>query len=766
MGKRSAILIAAAVAAVAASVAFLVPRRHPDPVVPTTRPVPVTQPATTKPARVKHRPATFASYMDAVRRANAAVAATQPLGVPVELVDAAHVVLHDPVYVDPAGNLWVTRADGQPTDQLLAKLPDSPEYVIRDRPVFVHWSQDEAGSWAAVVVVRATDGYDFITAHDRQHLAAHRPYRWSAAYSVPALGKFVVPTDVGVSVFDVAPAPLEHFHALPGCSATTTSPVAVLDSRGILAWAPWENGRPGSAGVSRFVDNAWADLPAADWPAKPMQLAVLLDGSVLRIAAGAAPAPGAGPVETVDVVPTTAPATAPTTAPAADPSPAGPADGVTLSIAQLEPATIDAPHVEVLVAQLSDPDPDKRQAAFAELSRYGASLWPVLDRIANDQPPEGQIRIRQLLRGKLTPALGGMSVTDDRLTVARRQPDGTTLLFAPAGVQIPTDRENDPQTVTPAWLAMHPDGRVDRPLPGPLVADQRFDACTLRNAADEWLVVDGAGPRRFFGNALVPLLTPAEQRFSEFVALAARHRWVFRDPATGDTLLIDPTIADPNPRLPAWVIDAGIDGAVGWDDHDNPVVRHGTPRGAVPANANGPGVQAPAVDGNSGRFALGAEGWTALAATDVMHTDRPPTTRPASGPALLLKAADGTTYFDGRTALEAVDPAGHAVRWPLPPVAVGTIAPTLMRTDDDLLFLYNAPGRLLRIRATPGDAEPFKLEATFTTDIPNGDAVPRVWLDPAGRIDFATDEHRLVVTFPAGRIPKPITDMMPGEHRP
>jgi hypothetical protein len=81
-----------------------------------------------------------------------------------------------------------------------------------------------------------------------------------------------------------------------------------------------------------------------------------------------------------------------------------------------------------------------------------------------------------------------------------------------------------------------------------------------------------------------------------------------------------------------------------------------------------------------------------------------------------------------------------------------------------LLFLFNQSGRLLRIRPTPATAEdesePFKLEATFTDNIPNTDTPTRVWLDPAGRIDFVTDESTLTITFPAGHIPKEISRMM------
>ena len=763
--RRTRMLVGLVAVAAVAVLALPVVRRHRRPAVagPVTRPVAVA--ATGPTTRPRRRPATYASYLDAVRSANPAVAATEPLGVPVEFADAAHVVLRDAVYVDPPGNLWVTRADGHPTADLLAHAPDGPEYVVRDRPVFVHWGQAD-GNWVASVVVRAPGGgYDLVTPLARRHLAGDRPYRWAAAYSVPSLDEFVVPTDVGASVFDVTPTPAEHYLPLPGCAPGRTSPpVTLLDNRGILAWAPWDNGRPGSAGVSRFVDGNWAPLPP-DWPARPILLSMLLDGSVLRVASGGPPAAAVAAGDSLDVDPvTTAPTTAPaagTAAPAAD----GPTDQVTLSIGQPDAANVDEPRVAALVAQLSDPDPDQRRAAFEELSRYGPALVPVLDRARPDQPPAAQVRIARLMRNKAT--LGGMSLIEDRLTVAKRQADGTTILFAPAGVRIPTEQADE--TVTPAWLVVRPDGRVDRPLLPSLVNDQDPDHCTLRGVGDEWLVLDAAGPRRFFGNALVPLLTtPAEHRFTDFVAIAARHRWVFRDPATGDTLVMDPTIADPTPRLPVWSIRVAR-GTVGWDDRDDPAVQSGGLEGLGGAA------------GSAGRSFLDADQWQPLLPTDELHTDAtppdpdpPPATRPATAPSTapsdgpeLLRTGDGTRYYDGRQRLVSVDKAGRRTAWPLPPTAVAAAdaQPVLMRTDDGLLFLYNGPGRLIRLRPTPAAADPFELEATFTDGIPNADHPARVWLDPNGRIDFATDGHVLTITFPSGRMPKAIADMIPAERR-
>jgi hypothetical protein len=765
--RKKGIWVAVA-ATVGVGIGIAVQVRRPAPTVPTTRPTPAATPPATRPARPK-RPV-YATYMDAVRAANPAVAATQPLGVPVDLPDAAHVILHGPVYVDPAGNLWVTRADAPPTDKLLADPGDGPEFVTRERPVFVHWETRDDGAWRPVLVVAVPGGFDQLTAAGRRHLAGPRPFRWAAAYSVPALGKFVVPTDAGVSVFDADGT--EHYHPLPGCGPTTAPPVTLPDTRGVLAWAPWDGARPGSAGISRFVDGGWVDLPAAEWPAKPVLLSMLLDGSVLRVAAGGPPVDAPDP-DALDAAATTQPAAVP----------AGPPDRVTLSIGQLDPVTLDAPHVDGLIAKLSDPDPDQRRAAFDELARYGTGLWPVLERAAPLQPPEGQARIAQLLRGKLAPALGGMALLEDRLTVAGRQDDGTTILYAPAGVRLARDvvggGQDIDETVVPAWLAVRADGRVDRPLPPALVADQLPDACTLHTVSDEWLVIDPAGPRRFIGNALVPMLPRPERHFTRLVALAARHRWVFRDPTTGDTLVVDPTIADPTPRLPTWTI-TPPGGTVGWDDAGDPVVQRGEPLGGGGGNPAG----APAPAGPAGRFALGPEGWRALAPSDVMHVDpapappvelptTAPTTGPTTGPAttpadgpLLLRADDGTRYYDGRSAIVTVDKGGHRASWPLPPAAVGSSAtdPVLLRTDDGLLFLFNAAGRLLRLRR---DADgTFHLEATFTDGIPNDDRPTRVWLDPAGRIDFATGGNVLTITFPAGRLPKAIADMMPAatEH--
>jgi hypothetical protein len=146
-----------------------------------------------------------------------------------------------------------------------------------------------------------------------------------------------------------------------------------------------------------------------------------------------------------------------------------------------------------------------------------------------------------------------------------------------------------------------------------------------------------------------------------------------------------------------------------------------------------------------------------------------PTTQPVAGdgeyqsvdltPPLLVDAS-GTMYFDGVETLRVVTKDGAQTVWPLPAEAVGKGAPTLLRTPDGLLFLFNQPGRVLRIRPTPDEPEPFSIEATFTRRIPNITKPRRIWLDPAGRIVIAAAD-RLVLLFPQGVIPPAIRDMMP-----
>src|SRR3954466_14344529 len=89
------------------------------PAAPPPTPVVAATQAATKPATAPSpttlAAAKVATYVEAVRAENPQVPATQPLALPVDLVDAAHLIVHDPVYLDPLGHLWITRSDARPT---------------------------------------------------------------------------------------------------------------------------------------------------------------------------------------------------------------------------------------------------------------------------------------------------------------------------------------------------------------------------------------------------------------------------------------------------------------------------------------------------------------------------------------------------------------------------------------------------------------------------------------------------------------------------
>jgi len=106
-----------------------------------------------------------------------------------------------------------------------------------------------------------------------------------------------------------------------------------------------------------------------------------------------------------------------------------------------------------------------------------------------------------------------------------------------------------------------------------------------------------------------------------------------------------------------------------------------------------------------------------------------------------------------------VAPSGARTTWTLPDIANGKAPVHLVRTEDGRLFLFNQPGRVLRIKPTPGAAQPFTVEATFAKNIPSVDEPTRIWLDPAGRIIIAY-EKRLAILFPSGFIPPRLKDLM------
>ena len=653
----------------------IVPRPATQAIVATT--LPTSKPAPPKPM----------AYLDAVRAADAHVVVDKLLDMPVLLDDAARLRMSGPIYLDTSGHLWITRAGAAPVSQLLAHWTDTGPTVLRERPVFVHWANDAAGAFVPTIIFPSGDGYDFIIATTVHHWAGPRNCDWTHAFSFGE--HLVIPTPAGVTVLDVSPTSevVAHPMTLPKMTAGASPPVAMLDSRGILAWSPWEQGKPGSGGAMRFIDGQWSPIDAG---VHLVQMVPLLDGSLLTLRRDTP-------------------------------------DHVTLAIEPLESTDLDRKHLADLIEKLADDDPDVRESAYAELSRYGPGLWPVLEQSLDDAAPEAKQRIQRLLRGKIAPALGGMVLIDGKLDTVHRQPDGTAIFYAPGGIEMPGITA-EPIRVVPAWIVLHPGGRFGRPIQPEIVADQTPEHFTLIALADDWYVCDAAGPRRFLGGNWQSLLKPEEAEFDQMVGQDTQGRWLFKTSKNANQfLLLDPTLLDPTPKLPVWSIK--VDGTTGMDKEGWPTITH-----------------------DKSSWALHEGGW---ATTGTPAAAKGTTAKPDTP---LLVCADGTKYFDGQTKLVVEPPHGSRVVWPLPSSAQGTMPASLVRTEDGHLFLFNASGRVIRIK-TGLAPKSFTVDATFTHDIPNAEKFDRVWIDPAGRIACTFNGNQMAVMFLSGHMPVDLTHM-------
>jgi hypothetical protein len=269
---------------------------------------------------------------------------------------------------------------------------------------------------------------------------------------------------------------------------------------------------------------------------------------------------------------------------------------------------------------------------------------------------------------------------------------------------------------------------------------------------------------------------------------------------TGPTLILDPTIPDPSPRLAIWMIDSGMN--CGWNKDGWPVFATGSDHWMVndrqwehmaetdamltdaPAisppkagsattkpGANGIAATAPAAE-SPGSAAQGSTG----ASPSAVASQSPSTSQPASssssatielqpavdstGPLLAVDLA-GNCYYEGKSSLTIIAPSGFRQTWSLPADCIGTEDhPWLVCTREGMLFLFNDAGKVIRLRPTPGELEPLAVDAVFSHRIPHFGSIKRIWLDPAGRIAVAYDESRLAILFPTGQIPPEIADKM------
>ncbi|HYO08443.1 MAG TPA: hypothetical protein VER17_05685, partial [Tepidisphaeraceae bacterium] len=257
-------------------------------------------PAATAPATAPRPPTT--SYVEVVRQSYPKLPATQPLSIPLDMAYAGHWVLPDPVYLCPRGDLWITRGDALPLGEAIKKAVEEQVHLTRERVAYVQWTQDAEGKPYPRLLVHASaaatpegggGGYEWIDrdevgAEQRRPATAGRAYRWDEV--LPWGDRLVVPTDRGVAIFSFAPQYKEDYREVltsDQIAAGANPPQVLQDPRGLLVWSPWDGRRPGGRGALRLVDDKWVDLAAtAQWPAKILHLVPLLDGSVLQLLRG------------------------------------------------------------------------------------------------------------------------------------------------------------------------------------------------------------------------------------------------------------------------------------------------------------------------------------------------------------------------------------------------------------------------------------------------------------------------------------------------
>lgn len=656
---------------------------------PTTAPTTTTAPATTQPA--VETP--LVNFLDVVRRDDPEFPTTQPLGEALELPAAARLRRPEPVFLCSRGDLWITRSDAPPTPEALALAPKRQTHVVRDRVRFVYWRPGTT-PWSPELIVPDGDHDAWVTATAHIALDGTHQRDWSRAlaWNSDRIHAIAVPTNDGFSILSLENGKVdEKFVKLCDAAPGTTTQCA-LDVRGLLVWSSGGE----TSGVARFVDGAWKTLaPSETWPESLTHVVPFQDGSVLTIG--------------------------------------NDDDRLTLRSVPLDTVAVDEKRVRALVAKLADQLPENREAAQAELAAIGPGAWPLLADIADAQRAEARIRIRAILGNQTTPTLGGIAPTPGKSELVARLRDGGVVLHFAAGASA-VDNSGVIQHTPDSWLAVRPSGPV-RSLSPMLARALSPEHTTLKAWADEWIVEhDVDGPMRWLGNHFEPLVRPAERDFKRFVGIDSAGRWIFQtlDP-DGPTLVVDPTLPDPRPKMPVWTIDT-VKGRAGWTEDDWPVIARG------------------------GAWILKDGQWAALKG-EVDEKLKNAATQPSTQAVDLLTDAAGDIYSDGREAIVVRRKNGSTLTWPLPPEAIGSTPPVLIEAEDRL-FLFNSAGRVIRLRRQFEKAEPFKIDAVFSRNIPGKD-IRRIWKDPAGRIVIAHGGNELAVCFPSGRISYEMSNMIP-----
>jgi len=707
------------------------------PVPPTPTPVattaPTSAPTTAVATTLPQRPPTT-TFGQLVKLYYPNSPSTQPLDIPVDLVQAARLTVPDPIYLDRLQNIWITRSDADETPHVLAGAWNQAEHLVRERPVYVHWRTEPAignnpvHSTPVLFCPSQLCRLDIVEETRFTALVAKTTdYHWPSAVSFN--DTVIVATADGASAFIRSASGWEELRCPALIDAKQPHAVTqfAIDVDGVLAYVPPENGNMGSEKTARFANGQWSLLTdTKQWPGHFLDLIPLTDGTVLQIIAQP---------------------------PSSDEIANHKTPRVRLAMGILETQAADTRLALELIKQLNDDNAKKRQEAFERLAVFGASLWPILEQQMPKQPDAVQEKLQLLLKNKTQPTLGEMEPVDYRLELVARTTSGGALFFDKAGVSV-TNADGDPTLVAPAWISAVPGQPIHLLIGDAWAALIPKEQRVIPMGDSDWLLWDEeTGPHEIVGSLnFSAILKPEELPFSEFGGVDRNGRWLFHDPAeNGGTLILDPTLLPVTPQLPVWKFTVPDQGVAGWDQQNWPAYRD-TNGNIWMINEDGFHLE----DQKTAHFYnTAADVPHATAPGTQPTTERSPTTMEAQPP--LWVDADGTQYFGGITDVWRVKH-GVKTRCPLPLDAKGTAdRPWLMKDKAGHLYLLNQPGQIVRLSGTFKSGQPLKIDATFTQNVPNSTPL-RVWIDPADRIVILHDDNQLAIGFCQGVMPAAILD--------
>ena len=602
------------------------------------------------------------------------------------------------------GDLWVSHPESHDIRVIMPTVLQRQFHVSRQRVYFVHWERHGSTSFARPIF-RDNDGsLRILTDPSTSNtvVLGRTDYHWDKAIDTD--DAVIVPCDHGVAMIRPASAPMETYRGLNANSVVL--PRIARMASGFIAWDPATRPDAQGGNTVRFTGLRFdEDFDKGEWAGPFVHLIPFADGSILQI------------------------------------RPTG--DGtVSLNIVALDIVKASPEKVQALVTDLADDDPETRDRAHEQLADMGPAAWTILESLLSVQPPEAQLRIREIVRARTEPTLGRFKMLDNRLRPVWSLRDGGVVFLAEGGV-VPANGDAKEQPIVPAWLAVRP-GHPISLLPPALAKTLAIGSVELEAVnANDWVVSDETdGARLFFGQQLVPLTSAKDRNYRKALATDRAGRMLLTTadatPENPDYLLIDPMVPDPAPMIQVWTMRVP-EGEVGWDTRGFPAIKRDK------------------------AWVLTRDQWTKIEGELQQTPPAPVTSQPdPKQKALLLlgKLGDDSSLWDDgqRFALEV---AGKKVSQARPANLPSAQIAALVNKNQ--LYILHPDGRLSVLQVDPSKPAPVSLQATFV-NAPKLEDAKRMWIDPAGRLCVITPDNQLIIFFIDGRIPAAIIDLIPTDE--